>query len=601
MRRVLLSIGMSCAIAAAYAIPAKPSLISYVQPDGTEVEVRMAGDEHGHVVFSEDNMLVVDKDGYLVYASFKEGPRPVATEYVLGKVDLTPTQKASLQTERQISDWVAKVMDGRKERYAPSGRDNAIDANSESESARPYAMSGADGSWHVPRNFTLRETSFKSITGSPKALVLLVEYADISFTYGDYDYFYRMLNEEGFSDYGSLGSVRDYFEYNSKGKFTPDFDVYGPVVLPNDRAYYGANNFRGNDLNPHMMAVHALEILDEEVDFSQYDNDGDGIIDNVFIFYAGQGEHDSSIDDAVWPHSYDLKYADPSNEYYFDNVLLDHYACTCEHPTKKERPDGIGTFIHEFSHVMGLPDLYSTSYTSYTYTPGEFQVLDMGPYNNEGLTPPNYSSYERCALGWMRMLPMQEGFNELPELTQSNVAYAIPTERENEFYFFENRQQIGNDQFIPGHGMLVWHIDYDPMVWMQNAVNNTPSHQYMDLIEADNRKVNGTRNGDPFPGVKNITEFGPATKPALVSWDDNSLIFELIDITESENGLITLTANALVTDIPPYYDPDSEDDAVEGLVPEHTDHGVWYDLTGRKVANPDKGFYIVDGRKVMVR
>lgn len=604
MRRHLITIMTITSAGVALAIPAKPGLIRYTQPDGTSVEVRLKGDECGYVLFSADDMLLVNRDGCLEYAEFESDGTPVSSGLVVGKTTLTESQKKILQSGQQISDWVARVNADRLKKYEEiaSFRKTKVSNHAYSQTINSDEdeddQQGSDRQWSVPWRFTLSNTSFKTITGSPKALVLLVEYSDVPFTFADHDYFDRMLNEEGFSDYGSLSSVKDYFAYNSMGQFTPDFDVYGPVTLPKVRAYYGGNDFRDNDQFPHMMAVHAMEILDDEVDFTQYDCDGDGVIDNVFIFYAGQGEHDSALRDAVWPHSYDLTYADPHNEYYFDGVLLDHYACTCEHPTGEDRPDGIGTFIHEFSHVMGLPDLYSTTYTS-AFTPGSFQVLDEGPYNNDGLTPPNYSSYERCALGWIELKPFEEGLNEIPELTQSNVAYVIPTERKNEYYFLENRQQIGNDQFIPGHGMLVWHIDYDEKVWERNAVNNSASHQYVDLVEADNKKLKNSRDGDPFPGVKEITEFGPSTKPALVSWNKKNLIFGLSDIIESEDGIITLTANALETELPPYVDPGQG--KVEGIGSESGDGGVIYDLTGRRVNNPERGVYLQNGKKILIK
>lgn len=598
MRRILLLAGMSALATAAMAIPAKPGIIKYTQPDGTVVEITMTGDERGHLVFSSDGLLLADNAGRLEYASFGQNGVPVPSGIALGKTTLSEAQKSLLQSPEQIEKWKSviqsninkKLTERSNRRKSISRIDTQDETNDPQEGMK----------WSVPENFGLCTSTFPT-KGSPKGLVVLVEYEDVKFQYGDYDYFNRMLNEEGFSDFGSLGSARDYFVFNSMGQFTPDFDVYGPVTLPDNRKYYGANDLMGDDANAHQMAIDALKILDDEVDFSQYDCDGDGVIDNVFVFYAGQGEHDSSIKEAVWPHSFDVTSADPYHTYIYDGVILDHYACTCEHATGDTRPDGIGTFVHEFSHVMGLPDLYSTVYNN-AFTPGPFQVLDSGPYNNDGLTPPNYSSFERCALGWMEMTPFEEGVNEIPELSESNKAYVIPTENKDEYYFFENRQLVGNDQFIPGHGMLVWHIDYKKSVWDSNAVNNTSSHQYVDLIEADNRKYSVSRDGDPFPGVKDVTEFGPSTVPALVSWNKRNLIFGLSDITETEDGMILVTATSLETELPPYSEPDPDDDnsSAEGVAAE-TATGIYYDLMGRQVANPSKGIYIRDGKKVIMK
>lgn len=603
MRRILLTAGLMMTAAAAYSIPAKPGMIRYVQPDGTEVEIRMAGDEHGHITFSAEGLVVVaNSEGRLEYARFNQDGRPVASGIALSKTKLSDAEKLSLQTQSQIEHWISTVESQKADKLAKraalrraAAEVDPDEGGSEEDEEQDDEGNGT-GQWSVPANFGLCTSTFP-IKGSPKGLVLLVEYQDVPFEYGDYDYFNRMLNEEGFSDYGSLGSARDYFVDNSMGQFTPDFDVYGPVTLPNVRAYYGANNESGDDERPYLMAVHAMQALDDEVDFTQYDCDGDGMIDNVFVFYAGQGEHDSGIRDAVWPHSWEVSAANPFKRYKFDDVVLDHYACTCEHPTGETRPDGIGTFVHEFSHVMGLPDLYVTTYSG-GFTPGSYQVLDEGPYNNGGLTPPNYSSFERCALGWIEMTPMQEGRIEIPELTESNVAYVVPTENKGEYFFFENRQRVGNDRFIPGHGMLVWHIDYDRKIWDYNAVNNTSSHQRVDIVEADNVKTESTRAGDTFPGTSGVTAFLKDSKPAMVSWKKKNLIFELTDIQETEDGLIIVEANSLATEKPPYSDSDAGVGAIGGES-EYSDD--YYDLLGRKVTNPQKGIYIRNGKKEVVR
>lgn len=608
MRRVLLSIGLAAAAIAAYAIPAKPGMIKYTQPDGTVVEIRMVGDEHGHVAFSADGLVVTDSNGRLEYARFGQNGTPLPSGIAVGVNKLSESEKSILQSQKEIDNWLSIVDARRVEKLRNraeirkniSGDDSDDDGDASADENGNGDENEGNGSWSVPEKFTLCETSFKTVTGSPKALVILVEYQDVAFEYGDYDYFYRMLNEEGFSDYGSLGSVRDYFIENSLGQFSPVFDVYGPVTLPNVRAYYGGNNANNDDENPHLMAVHAMQILDDDVDFSQYDCDGDGVIDNVFIFYAGQGEHDSYLRDAVWPHSWEVTSANPFRKFYYDDVLLDHYGCTCEHPTGVARPDGIGTFVHEFSHVMGLPDLYVTTYSG-GFTPGAYQALDSGSYNNGGLTPPNYSSYERCSLGWIEMKPMEEGLIELPEIVESNVAYVVPTENKGEYYFFENRQQKGNDSFIPGHGLMVWHIDYDKKVWDLNAVNNTSSHQRVDLVEADNLKTESSRDGDLFPGKKGVDSFTPATHPAFVSWKKKNLIFELSDIAESEDGMISFVASSLETDLPPYSDTESDTNSIGELEKDLVKTDVYYDLTGRRVVNPAKGIYIVEGKKVLVK
>ncbi|MDE6479836.1 MAG: M6 family metalloprotease domain-containing protein [Muribaculaceae bacterium] len=578
MKRILLSILASGMFAAALAIPAKPGFVAYTQPDGSVINIKLVGDEHGHMVYSESGNLLIEVDGWLEYAKFDAKGFPVASGIMASGDNESKIGSMKIQPKAKVEKWAEMIGANRNSRleklYAKSAFNKKLTRSEESEDRL------------VPLNFGRCNVTFP-VLGEQKGLVILVSYEDIDFTYGNYDYFHRMLNEEGFNDYGSLCSARDWFIYNSNGQFLPDFDVYGPVVLPNNREYYGGNDAYGNDKRPEEMAIDACRLLDDEIDFSSYDRDGDGVIDNVFIFYAGKGEHDSKVANAVWPHSWEMSLAHPDEEYIFDGVKLDHYACTCEYPSGYKRPDGIGTFVHEFSHVMGLPDLYVTDYSG-GFTPGEWSVMDQGPYNNDRLTPPNYSSYEKCALGWLDFKPFKEGRMELTDLSTTNVAYALPTDSENEFYFFENRQQHGNDEFIPWHGMLVWHVDFDEEIWAKNVVNNKSTHQYVDLVEADNIKSKATRASDAFPGKKNITSFGFDTKPQLASWSKERLAFDIEDIAESEDGIISF--NAVVPN------PNS------AIIIKDVENNekVYYDLTGRRVSNPGKGIYIVNGKKVIL-
>lgn len=586
MKRVLLSILALDLCAGALAIPAKQGTISYTQPDGTVISLKIVGDEHGHLMYSSSGFLVVDSDGLLEYAEFDEKGFPVASGVPVGAEDNEGSLPARLQSKEMIDRWNIKLSHNRSERLERLVRNSSNFAMTRGKEDDYLVDSGR----LVPLNFGRCDASFP-VVGDQKGIVILVEYEDVAFEYGDLNYFCRMLNQEGFSDYGSLGSVRDWFIKNSAGRFRPEFDVYGPVKLHEKRVYYGGNDKYGNDLHPEEMAIHACQILDENVDFSQYDRDGDGIIDNIFIFYAGNGEHDSGLADAVWPHSWNIVSggsAQPEEGYVFDGVKLDHYACSCELPNRYNRPDGIGTFVHEFSHVMGLPDLYNTANVS-DYTPGEWSVMDQGSYNNFGLTPPNYSSYEKCALGWLEFLPLREGRIELPDFSSTDIAYALPTENENEFFFFENRQPYGNDEFLPGHGMLVWHVDYKKSEWFYNSVNNLSSHQCVDLIEADNIMNKAIRtDADPFPGSKGVNALGFDTEPKLSSWGNLRLAYDLEGIVESEDGIVSFNAVA--------YDANR----VNGIQGKNVTDGVYYDLTGRPVFNPGKGIYIRDGRKILI-
>lgn len=498
---------------ALYAIPAKKGLFPFTQADGSVIEVELIGDEFAHCYLSPDGYPLVEKNGTLYYAGITAD----------GAMEASDLRVAPI---RSAADK-AFLADVDKSKIADALRYKA-------DRSLMRRGGNASGMMRAPQGPGLDEGSDFPVTGSPRVLVILAEYSDVKMSVANpHDYFSRMMMESGFSDYGGTGSAIDFFTENSNGQFTPQIDVYGPVTLPQNQSYYGANDYNGDDKNAAQMIVDACEALDAEIDFSLYDTNKDGYIDNVFVFYAGRGEANGGGANTVWPHKWNVTYAGINRS--FDGVVLDRYACSNE--WMSGRPDGVGTFIHEFSHVMGLPDLYSTNYSS-AFTPGEWSVLDYGPYNNDGCTPPLYSAFERYALGWIEPVVIDGPVTaELPSIGE-NICGIIKTSKENEYFLVENRQQVSWDKYIPGHGMLIWHIDYNASVWSRNAVNNTSSHQYVDIEEADNIKTEYTRAGDAFPGTSNVTSFTDDTTPSMKTWSGSGLNLPITDIAET-SGLIS--------------------------------------------------------------
>lgn len=512
----------------ASAVPAKPGYLEVDGPDGS-IKVRLTGDEAYHQYFSEDGFPLMEKQGKFYYCDITEEGNLLETTLLAGinspevdaykhNIDLKGLESRIMKRAEKTRMLVLPSDFPRKVHKAPK----------EEIAGPPYEM----GYGLYPLSKGSRFPGY----GAQKALVILVEYNDVSFSTNEpFDYFNRMLNEEGFSDFGATGSAADYFRYNSSDAFQPQFDVYGPVKLSKNRSYYGANDPWGNDLRPHYMVIEALDALDEDVDFSQYDCDGDGYIDNVFIFYAGRGENAGGGAVTVWPHANTLSNLKETGHIY-DGVEVDRYGCTNE--WTGTRPDGVGTFIHEFGHVLGLPDLYPTGYAN-SFTPDSWSVMDHGSYNNDSMTPPLYSVFERYALGWIRPNEIDRAVSASLQPIGNNMAGILRTPRETEFFLFENRQQTGWDEFIPGHGMLVWHIDYNDNIWTNNTVNNTPSHQYVDLMEADNVRNDQTRGGDCFPGESNVTSFTATTTPGMTTWGGVDLDFPITGIKETEAGIVT--------------------------------------------------------------
>lgn len=522
----------------AYAKPAKKGIFQKETSDGTVLNVRLIGDEFYHQYYSEDGYPLLEKDGDFYYCDYDESGNLIDSGIKATNID-----RRSAAAVRFVNGVDRSVLDTRialrasknprriKSAETASGHFKAMRENDSEVEGVPYE-----------KGYGLFADSKFPSYGRQKAIAILVEYTDTKFntSYDAHDYFTRLLNEEGFNDYGATGCASQYFKENSQGIFIPEFDVFGPITLPHNRAYYGSNNYYGDDLRPAEMVVDACNILDDEIDFSEYDRDGNGIVDNIYIFYAGMGEASGGPSSSVWPHSWDLRSAGFPNVYH-DGVQILTYACSNEWETsytnRNGRPDGIGTFIHEFSHVMGLPDLYATTYTS-AFTPGEWSVLDYGPYNNDSMTPPNYGAFERYALGWVKPREIDRAISATLEPVSENACGIIRTDKSTEFFLLENRQQNGWDAYIPGHGMLIWHIDYNSQVWRSNSVNNTSGHQYVDIEEADNIQSGETIAGDAFPGTSNITSFTSNTKPSMKTWSSKSINLPITEIKE-ENGLIT--------------------------------------------------------------
>ena len=492
------------------AVPAKPTPITVTQPDGSTLSIIIRGDEKFHYRTTIDGYLIQKANDELYYYVKTNGDNELTISNIrVRDVELRTTEENSFL--KNIS----------KETVFEKNRDKSAS---------------------ILRNALLETENQNGITtfpttGTPRTLIILVEFNDNSFSSSDaHADFSNLLNMSGYSYNGATGSAKDFFVENSMGAFNPQFDVYGPVKLPQDMAYYGENNLYGYDSRPEDMIIHACEILDDQIDFNDYDEDNDGFIDNVFIFFAGYGEAESDRPNTIWPHQSGVLHGG-NKEVFFDGVQLNKYACTNEIIYGTDAMCGIGTFCHEFSHVLGLPDLYATNGEPDVFSPWTWSILDMGSYSNDGNTPPYYTAYERYCLGWLELEELDAPRNiTLNDLSQ-NAGYIIKTPETYEYFVLENRQQQGWDTYIPGHGMIIWHIDYNAAIWSSNTVNNNPRRQRVDIEEADGIASLETLTGDPFPGTAGVTSFTDDTNPSMKTWANLGLEKPITDITETD-GII---------------------------------------------------------------
>ena len=263
------------------------------QADGTTLSLRICGDEFFHYAVTSDGYSVDQgPDGFYYYLVERDG-RPVRSNVrVSERGRRTADERRLLETLRP--GVVATALRARAHRL------------------RSETRAGL-------------ETGFPT-TGEIRSVVILAAFSDVGFTVPDPQRaFERMLNEEGYSDNGALGSARDYYLDNSGGRFRPTFDVVGPVTLDHPVAYYGANtDYR--DENAERMIIEACHKAERAgVDFSQYDFDNDGKIDNVFVYYAGHNESDGGGMNTVWPHRGEISYPGEM----LGGKELCVYACTC--------------------------------------------------------------------------------------------------------------------------------------------------------------------------------------------------------------------------------------------------------------------------------
>lgn len=372
-------------------------------------------------------------------------------------------------------------------------------------------------------------------------LVVLVDFPDRPFSVDlPYEKFNELMNGENYTEGGTCGSARRYFQDNSAGQFNPCFDVVGPVRMANNARYYASVGL--DDSPATKMVIEACSYLENELDFSDYDLDGDGVCDNVYFFFAGKGQADGGGTSTIWPHSATLSAFGKTLT--VDNVKIENYACSPEQNGRGQFT-GIGTFCHEFCHVLGLPDLYYNG----SFHPGPYSLMASGNYNNNGYTPPALSCFERLSLGWITPEEIREdGILEIKPLHLSNSARKVTSANPDEYYLFENRRQEGWDAYLPGHGMLAWHIEYDPQAWEDNLVN-TSKRRLVDLVRADGPYSSGTAL--PFPGSADVTAFDFTTSPSFSTNSGASMGVSLSSIEETPEGNITLRASVSGASVAP--------------------------------------------------
>jgi len=447
------------------AVNAYPFPITVKQPDGTPLTILLRGDELYHYQTTTDGYLLeTNAEGYLTYATVNDSGKIISSGIIASEIEKRTTKEILfLKTNTKAESLKALQEQEAQALQQVRSRSIAMSEQVQSSGLSPFK------------------------DNSPKVLIILVNFSDVQFvTPSPNTAFANLLNQEGYSTNGATGSVRDYLMASSYGQFRPTFDVIGPVTLPNPMIYYGrsASSSIKFDANPEQMVIDACTIAQKGgLNLHNYDSNGDRYVDNVFIIFAGHNQSEGGSKDAIWPHQGNTR------ETSIDGIIIKRYACSSElRGNTGSEICGIGTFCHEFSHVIGLPDLYHTFADKNTL--GYWSIMSSGNYNNNSRTPPTYSCYERFYLGYFKpdqadtpdeitLYPLSQ--EKTASVNTSNQSFIISKGKHNldpinsvpnEFFMVEYRKRTGWDRYLPGEGMLIWHIDYNKVAWTSNTINN---------------------------------------------------------------------------------------------------------------------------------
>lgn len=543
MKRLILGMAVvAVSIVTAWAAPALREAVAVVQPDGTTLVITLNGDEHQSWYTTSDGTLVVAQSGGYYVAAVDNNGVLTATQQLAHEPQQRSTKEQQLCTAQQEQ--------------------------------RPLFYQQVEQRWQQVRRAHVTGTGYFPHKGSPKCLVILANFSDNQFSSDDpnaqFDQYFNGKTQEnmGHNEQNNTVSVREYYNQSSNGQYTPDFTIVGPVTLPQTLEYYGADSGNTKDVNFNQFCKDAIDAVDGMVDFKDYDNMGDGKAELVCVIYAGYGQSVSGNGaETLWPKCGSKGIS--TN----DGVTVSYMNCSPElyRVSKGNDINGIGLFCHEFSHGMGLPDLYVTNESAImdNQSPEFWDVMDYGEYANGGYTPVPYSAWEREAMGWkeFEVLTESKAAIVMEPLNKGGKVYKFGNGANSEEWFMIDNQQPANHAAktlgaYRGHGLLAWHIAYSSStVNMGDYPNNTAGKPRVCLVPADGLVINGYRfgtgkpytqaeyiaslQGDPFPGTSGKTELTAAMQLPNYQYynGDATPVQSLTYIAEGPDSIITFDYN----------------------------------------------------------
>ena len=592
MKKILFLLIFALVATSSFASKANSLPAVVPQPDGTMLTVLLQGDENISWYTTTDGMLLVKRgNGYYVAQVKADGSLAASSLLAHGPAmrGTEETNMMLLQDKTKFAKYSSKLL------------------------GQPGELPVTEWTNGVTRKMKIRDDStlFPHM-GTPKALVILVEFTDTTFTLPDPKAsFNDYLNNEtgnivdrGHGENRNAKGVKGYFKDMSFGQFTPQFDVVGPVKLSHPLRYYGA----GND-NMSRLIPDACSAVNDSVDFSQYDSNGDGYVDLVYVIYAGHSESEAgnSTDD-IWPKS---GYSDFGT---FDGKKVYRYGVNNElngrETSKNKLINGIGLFCHEFSHTMGLPDIYATSgapgYNKDNFGMEFWDLMDGGEYVHSGRFPTAYTSWEREVMGWMNVDTLTDTAHVVLRTIDSKGDSArsckiVNPSVKNEAIYLQNIQNKGWNYYLPGHGLLVYRVSYasDDVNFADNPNNGSRPRivcipadgklgaiaDYADDSTPDNYYADMA--GDTYPGTSNVSSIASFTmysgdaldRPILNIKEDGTLVsFDYL------GKKIPSAINSVMVN-------DKATDRIFNL------NGM---LMGTDKTRLSKGIYIINGKKIVL-
>lgn len=606
----------------AKAIPALPVWRTVIQPDGSRLELKLVGDERLHYFVTRDNVPVLEYGKAYYYA---DG---------IGFGMVRSNTLAHDVSERTGSEaTMAELASTRR-----------------IENLRPFTRI---------RQFAPLYSSASSYTsdrtlvgGRHKSLVILVDFPDCKFRSGHDRAFYEdMVNKAGYTnEYGAIGSIHDYFTDQSNGKLDLTFDVVGPVTTDYNASHYGGSSSANpDDEDTYEFAYEVIQKAHDynpHLNWADYDWNGDGEVENLYIIYAGYGQATGGDATTIWPAASKFEYYNKQyGETYvlnFNGVKINTFAYGNEEyggssAYGADEPMGIGTMTHEFSHCLGFPDFYDTDYAG-NYGMNTWSILASGSYagpRNRGWVPVGYTAYEKWAVGWIDYKTFKDrndSINGLKSTYNGGDAYIIENDKmplasgdKAEYFILENRTKNRWDAYLPAQGLEVLHVNYVKSIWDYNLVNSANNAngnrlQNMTIVPADNSTktsgydanfnvVRGDVASDLFPYGENdsITSYSQPSLTFYNTQKDGTKVFR--------KGIYDIMWNAADSTVSFVFNPVKQQlvDRIDNVASSTSKHVCVYTVDGKLVGrytdfsgmSLPKGMYIIQDsngntRKIVV-